>query len=347
MPFRASLSVGLGALALATAVLVPSVARADKSADAAHAEALFEEGHRLMIAQDYANACPKLAESQRLDPAPGTVLNLAACYEREGKTASAWAAYKAAQAATQAAGQKERAAAAARKATELEAKLSRMTFTVSPDARMGGLEIRCDGEPVREPEWGTALPYDPGPHDVEVRAPGRRAWHTRAELRADRDRATIAIPVLEAEPAAVAEPASGGPGGVQIVRESGPSEAAPETKGRGRTQRLAGALVGGVGVLGLGVGIFTGLRAKSTYDDATAACGGTRCPVGSPGLSLRDDATSWATASTVGFIAGGALLATGALLFLTAPHETAQPPQVGIALAPAAQGTGLSLAGKF
>src|SRR5215472_11856203 len=107
----------------------PAVANAQKSADAARAEALFAEGRKLMSSGDYAAACPKFADSQALDPAPGTALNLAACYEKAGKLASAWAAYKTAQASAEAAGQRARADAAKKKAAALEAQLSRVTIT--------------------------------------------------------------------------------------------------------------------------------------------------------------------------------------------------------------------------
>jgi hypothetical protein len=46
----------------------------------ARAAALFtEEGRQLMAAGDYAAACPKLAESQSLEPAADTALDLGIC----------------------------------------------------------------------------------------------------------------------------------------------------------------------------------------------------------------------------------------------------------------------------
>src|SRR5580704_7129436 len=78
------------------------VARAD-GANAPAAEALFAEGRRLVDAGDFANACPKFADSERLDPSVATLLNLGACYEKAGRTASAWATFREAISAAQAA----------------------------------------------------------------------------------------------------------------------------------------------------------------------------------------------------------------------------------------------------
>src|SRR5262249_13171001 len=71
----------------------PALAQTSAS-DKAAAEALFDQGVRLMKQNSFADACPKLEESERIDPAVGTLLYLGECYERVGKTASAWATFR-------------------------------------------------------------------------------------------------------------------------------------------------------------------------------------------------------------------------------------------------------------
>src|SRR5690348_15501816 len=82
------------------------VARAE--GDKATAEALFSEGRRLMASGDYAAACEKFAASQKHDPGLGTSLNLADCYEKSGRTASAWAEFRDAASAAHRVGSKDR-----------------------------------------------------------------------------------------------------------------------------------------------------------------------------------------------------------------------------------------------
>src|ERR1051325_10993105 len=80
-------------LFLAAEVALTSRPSLAQSADAVTAEALFQQGRDLLRSGQAALACPKLAESYRLDPATGTLMALAMCHEAENKLASAWAEF--------------------------------------------------------------------------------------------------------------------------------------------------------------------------------------------------------------------------------------------------------------
>jgi hypothetical protein len=335
--------------AILAALLVPSLALGAKSADAARAEALFAEGRKLMSARDYAAACPKFADSQALEPAPGTALNLAICYEKAGKLASAWAAFKLAQSLAQTAGQGARVAAAKKKAAALEPQLSRLTIVVPASSQVTGLEVRCDEEAVHEGEWGVAVPRDGGSHDIEAVAPGKKTWTTHIELERGGQSLEVAVPTLEdVRPPVATAPTTAPPTALEAKGTSpapaGAFDQVPEN--RGDTQQVIGLVVGGIGVAGLAFGAIAGVEATTTWNDSRSQCGSSfpACPQGNPGFALHDKALNWATASTIGLAAGGGLLAGGVALFFTAPKGPSQP-TVGVV--PSRQGAGLAVQGTF
>ncbi len=332
----AVVSVGL---AVAT---TSGAARADNRENAARAETLFNEARRLMNAGDFAAACPKFADSQGIDPAPGTALNLALCYEKAGKMASAWAAFRAALAAARVAKQSARVKIAADHVDKLEPTLSHLTIAVAPEAQVSGLEVRCDGAPVGRPEWGSAVPWDGGGHDIEATAPDRKPWRTHVELAPTMQNLTVTVPVLDnsdvSSPPPVAPP--------KVSTETPPEIPSTPPVSDGKTGRILGISLGGLGLLSIGVGIYAGITAQSTYSDATKLCPGSppSCVSGSEGFAKRDSASTWATVSTVGFVAGGAMLAAGTVLYVTARTKTTVP---AVGIAPAPGGAALSLAGLF
>src|SRR5690349_11176240 len=91
---RFSLACAAAGVLLVAGALAPARAAAEPTAASkAAAEALYEEGKRLINDHRYQEALDKLLASQRLDPALGTLLNIGYCYERLDRTASAWASY--------------------------------------------------------------------------------------------------------------------------------------------------------------------------------------------------------------------------------------------------------------
>ena len=165
-----------GALTLGMG-LAPN-ALAQTTSNSAAAQALFEQAPTLMAQGRPAEACPKLEESQRLDPGSGTLLNLARCYEQAGRLASAWNQYLEAAAAARSAGNKERESEARKRAEALRPRLPSLLIAVSAEARaIPGLEVLRDGQLVGAPQLGVPIPSDAGEHTLEARAPGRVSKH--------------------------------------------------------------------------------------------------------------------------------------------------------------------------
>src|SRR5215207_6184074 len=175
-PYGAALALSLALLAGAPASFAQSETKT------AVAEALYRQARELMAAGNYEAACPKLAESQRLDPATGTLLNLAACHEKQGKLATAWIEYSDALVAARRDGREDRVEYDRQRAAELEPRLSRLTLVLAADADEPGLTLELDGSSIGRAVLGAATPVDPGPHLVRVSAPGKKPWEQSVQI---------------------------------------------------------------------------------------------------------------------------------------------------------------------
>src|SRR5439155_3292101 len=104
----------------------------EPTAEVALAEMLYREGRALVVEGKVREACPKFAESYRLDAATGTLLNLASCHEAEGKLASAWLEYSEALNLARRDRRDDRIRFAQEHLSAIEPKLSRLTVVVPP-----------------------------------------------------------------------------------------------------------------------------------------------------------------------------------------------------------------------
>jgi hypothetical protein len=262
-----------------------------------------------MADQQYAKACPKFAESARLDLSSGVELALAICYEGEGKLASAWGAYTSAVSLARRDGRRDRVAAASQGATALEPKLAHVTFAVDPETMaLRGLEVREDDAIVRSAEWNDG-PVDPGPHTLEVKAPGHVPFTTLFTIETGAPTQIVAVPPLEE----------------RIEPESLPPEPLPlQPAHPSNSLRTAGFIGAGTGVALLATGLIFGEMAISDASDVRKACPATPCS-NAAAVSKNETAGAFADASTGTLIAGGALVAAGALLILLVPTPKAAP----------------------
>jgi len=270
----------------------------------AAAEALFVEGRNLVIQGDYAAACPKFEASQKLDPGLGTMLNLADCYEKAGRTASAWAQYREAIPAARAAGSGERANLAEERAKALESRLSTLTIQVMGEVNGQDVEVLRDGIPVDRAAIGTAIPVDPGSHEVVARAPGHTPWSTEIDVGKDHDEVEVNVPELE----------------VARVANAGSTPTADDAAGGTWPAQKTWALAtGGLGVLALGAGVVFGVMAGSELGAAKDGCSTYPNGCSSDSLNHNNNAHTFADVSTVTLIAGGVGLGLGTVLWFTAP----------------------------
>jgi serine/threonine-protein kinase len=295
--------------------MAPTARASDNSAAA---QALFDEAKAQMAAGHYDRACPALEESQKLDPALGTVLNLADCYEKAGRTASAWSTFIEAAATAQKSGHADAERVAKDRARALEKRLAKLTITVTAADTQPGLEVLRDGVNVGPAEFGLPIPVDPGPHTLSARAPGRKAWETRITV-ANATSAQAVVPELEKEPAKsiagqsqATAPSNGA--------DSGAKAPAPEK--RSDPRRTIGLVVGGFGIAAAATGgVFAALtKSKDNAADGLCTSGDASdtCANETEKHTYEQtvsDAKRYRTYAYVGFGVGAAALVTGAVLF--------------------------------
>jgi len=326
---------------LSLALLAGAAPALAQGGSVAAAEAFFREGRALFDAGKFAEACPKLAESHRLDPATGTLLALALCHEGEGKLATAWGEFADAEGRARREGRADREKVATEHATALQRRLSTLTVDVSPEAAaVSGLEVRVDGVVAGAASFGSAVPVDGGEHRVQVSAPGKAPWEGLVTVKPELDAVRVTVPPLVDAPPQTAP--------VAPVAQPSAAPAAPPPKKGGAWMSTTGLVVAGAGVVAVGVGSYLALDAKSDYDAADEQCNGDVCPP--VAFRATEDARSQGTIATVLFVVGGAAVATGAVLWFLAPSgkEEGAVPAAGLRVERVGLGlSGVRLEGTF
>jgi hypothetical protein len=201
---------------------------------------------------------------------------------------------------------------------------------------VAAVTVSMDGRPILTKLDGSSIAIDPGEHAFRFEAVGQSSVERKfviQEGEKDRRERIELRALAPSEPSGKSTPASA----PQPQRSSqvpapapGSSEPLPSTEasaGGLGGQKILGLVAGGVGVAGIAVGSAFGLMANSSWTNAKNACG-SGCSPNAPAQTEKNDANGQATIATIGFIAGGVLVATGLALFFTAPKnsngETAQ-----------------------
>jgi tetratricopeptide (TPR) repeat protein len=298
-------------LGLALAAFAPRAHANDRTA----AEAAFLKGKELEKAGRTAEACDAFSRSQQLDPQLGTQYNLARCYERLGKLASAWTLYRElAQRDSNVARRKD----SADRARDLTPRLTRLL--VNLEGQTPGLSVARNGADATA-SVGIETPVDPGAYLIEARADGYKPFTAEVSAHGEGMTVTVTIPVLEPLPAGSEQPAALPT--IPAVGDDDDDEPVDDEPRPDRGRTLVGLGVAGTGVALVGTGLVFGALARATWNDARAICGGDLICDNQANLdranALAGDARSRGNVATVLVGVGAAAIAGGVILWLTAP----------------------------
>jgi hypothetical protein len=284
---------------------VPRAALAQPESIAA---ALFRQARQSMKVDDWKVACPKLEESQRLDPSPGTLLNLAICEERRGRLATAWTRYQELVDTTSI--DDPRAALARRAVATLDHQLSRVRIVVGRMA--SGSIVNLDSTQLRRPSLGTYLPIDPGEHVITVMTPEgvRRDRHFTIQAG---ETVVFDLAPISQQPAPRAQVAANNPGEPVAQRGSVVGPRTPHAtfgNRRLRTASFAAASVGIIGFVAAGTFALLAVHEKRIVDEH---CPAQRCDA--DGVRAVDAGNRLLRLGDAGLVVGVAGAAAAAVLY--------------------------------
>jgi hypothetical protein len=296
-------------LLLSCSILATGVASA-QGEGAAAAEVLFNQGREAMERKDYDAACQRFRESEQIDPAPGTKLNLADCEEKRGRLATAWELFRAVP--RDLPESDERHGIAMARAAALEKRLPTLTLRLAAGAP-ATTKVRVGTAAIGSGSFGVALPLDPGKHSLVIEAPGHAPR-------------TIEIELVEGQPQTldvVPGTATAVPGPPPDVADT-PARPAPSSG-----KKTLGYVFGGIGLVGVAVGSVAGVIVLSKKGTANEECDDAAQRCHPRGVDANDSGSAIAPISTAGFIVGALGIGAGAYLILTADSKSETALHVG------------------
>jgi hypothetical protein len=220
---------------------------------------------------------------------------------------------------------------------------------------LSAVTVTMDGKPLADRLEGIPISLDPGAHSFHFEtaghAPVDKSFVLEEAQKGRREKIVFGAAAVSAPPA----PGQGGE--ARPAKEDGVftpgAERANSSSSEGvmSTLRVLGLVSGGVGVAGIGVGVAFGVMAGSASSNQQSACASsTNCPNRGQALSDRSTFTTDSSVEIAGFVAGGALLAAGVVMFIAGGNK-AEPEaaKTGLVVLPAISpgGAGLTLSGGF
>lgn len=289
------------AAAICSLFMMPGLAQAEPR-DPAAAEALFRRGRDAMETQHYEGALRWFAESQRLDPAAGTLMNLATCEEKLGRVASAWQHWK--EAVDTLPPDDDRLPLARSRVAALEGKLPRLGVVLVAGREQGARVFRDDIE-LGPAVQGVPLPVDAGVHTVTVRMPGHLVERVVVRVGEGEQKR------LEVHPGAIDRSATTAAmvGDATVAHRSG-----------NNWPRTLGWVLAGAGVAGVGTAAVSGVMLLDYKNTVETDCPNKSC-LTQEGFDAANAARTLTAVNTAAWIAGGVGLGVGAYLLVATPSR--------------------------
>ena len=299
----------------AFALVLALVSAALPAAAGEPAAELYASGLENMLAGRYEAGCPKIEESHRLEPLPGTLFTLAECEAKRGRLATALRHYQrylvlyAALPPEKQARQRGREKIAAEQELALGRQAPLLTLKL-PDGAPSGTVVRRDGETLDTTTLGVPLPMDPGEHVVTAQAPGGSLIELRFKLTPGQKK-TLLIAAQAPEPA---------------LKPPEPALKPPAIDGR----KIGLYATGGLAIAAIVTGTVTGglaLAEKATISANCQESAGPSVTCNGRGKAAAEQAKTLAAASTASFGVGLGGLAVATILYLVAAPPSGKPPQ--------------------
>jgi hypothetical protein len=250
--------------ALATTALLVLWSAAPPSTEA---DRLFAAGKQLLKSRPV-EACGLFEKSFELEPALGTLLNLALCFELTDRLASAWLRFNESRQWAARTHETERELAAKEHAELLAPRLSWLAVAATPS--VPGLEVEIGQQRIQVGATAFSVPVDPGTVRVRASAPGHLPWTIELQAPPAGQSTTLNIPPLEPiRPAKADAPVALRPAAAvlssRVVEPSGSSRAP------GAVLVASGAAIAAFGIVSLAYSLEVYSRAQAQRVDASSA----------------------------------------------------------------------------
>ena len=320
--------------------------------DPVAAEALFQDARAAFKKNDYATACPKFAESYRLDPLAGALFNLADCEEHAGHTASAWQRWQELVTLLRPTPSDERFAVAQQHVADLAKQLPKLRVRWAAGATVVGATIKRDNVELGAASLDTALPIDPGEHVVTVEAPQRKPKSFRVTVQ-NGQTSDLDISAGEATEATTPPPPGDGTKTppkpdvtTPIKGDDTTPKPPPPPPSRSAALPALGWVSLGLGVVAAGVAVGTGVGAIGAKSTVDAECGAQKL-CSQAGLDAASSGHTMALASTATTVVGAILGGLGITLLTISAATSPSSRAARVVPAVGPTGASLSLEGRF